>query len=500
MKRLFFLIIAAGCVVSSCSKADRDNPGQLSSDAFSKAFPVHGPVIVVPPNKDGDGNDTEELTAAFTAAKPGTVVKLLPGTYYAGYMELYGFQGSIIGSGREKTIIILKPSIDQKTQNNANKTSGWWRLIGGDIKMSEITFKTPDGFLSDEGDYFSQWGSDLYSMFMVNNYNDEYYHPEEPQNLMVKNCNFIGGINSDLSHEGYWQTEFNTYLGVWVGVDYSWPKENVKYPLTKGEYVFKDCYFENFLDGVEGFSLGEEATMTVAACKFNNNMWPLFFTANYNSRIYITDNMFTKSMEYEIVIEDLDFGFLPNTEVKPIKRCSYVITGNQFNKSSVSSIFLCDIWIGTDPTQRLPMLFTIKGNRFNLSGNVSAITAINSQDPVIRNNNFQGTGDMGILIDGAIKDLYGYDIPLEVYAKNALLLGNNFSGLKTTTAAVVLGEKSMNCTVVGTGKEKVIDDGINNKVTGMKKVPGGHHFGPAIRDNLRMWQGLPLKAKGKGVH
>ena len=135
------------------------------------------------------------------------------------------------------------------------------------------------------------------------------------------------------------------------------------------------------------------------------------------------------------------------------------------------------------------MLITIKGNQFNLSGSGSAVTAFNSQDAVIRNNRFLGTCGMGILIDGATKDLYGYDIPPGVYARNVLVLGNNFSGLKASTAAVVLGEKSMNCTVVGIGKEKVIDNGVNNKVTGMKKVPGGHHFGPTIRDNLRMWQG-----------
>ena len=62
--------------------------------------------------------------------------------------------------------------------------------------------------------------------------------------------------------------------------------------------------FEHFLDGVEGFSLGEEATMTVSTCNFNNNMWPLFFTANYNSKVFITDNKFNNSWEYEIAIED----------------------------------------------------------------------------------------------------------------------------------------------------------------------------------------------------
>ncbi len=65
------------------------------------------------------------------------------------------------------------------------KTAGWWRLIGGDITISDMTFKTPDGFLSNDGEYNQDYGSDLYAMFMVNNYNDEYYHPEEPVQKFV---------------------------------------------------------------------------------------------------------------------------------------------------------------------------------------------------------------------------------------------------------------------------------------------------------------------------
>jgi hypothetical protein len=92
-------------------------------------------------------------------------------------------------------------------------------------------------------------------------------------------------------------------------------------------------------------------------------------------------------------------------------------------------------------------------------------------------------------VDGvAAYDATGKEYPAP-FANNALILGNNLNGLKATTASVVLGEKSMNCTVIGTGNEKVIDNGVNNKVTAMKMVPGGHHFGPTIRDNLRMWHG-----------
>lgn len=496
MKKKIFLIPAALCIIiASCSKDSGFGPGKDLFSGFNKGIPSWIPQVNYSPAADGD--DTDELKALLTGAKPGSVIKLSAGEYHLGYMELYGFKGSIAGSGKEKTKIILKPSIDQASQMDDNQTPGWWRLIGGDITISDITFRTPDGFLSDEGDYkpTADMGADLYSMFMVNHFNDEYYHPDgPPQKLLVKNCSFIGGTNPNTDFDGWIKTEKNTGLAFWIGVDYVWPKDGVNYPLTKGDYFFKDCYFENVLDGVEGFSLGEKAMLTVTGCRLNRCQIPLFFIANYNSNINITDNLFSDSEVYDILIEDVDAGYLCNTEIKPLKRCSYLITGNQFNQKSFSSIFLCDYWIGTDPTMRLPMLFNIKGNNFNLNGSGYGITALNSQDPMIRNNRFTGTCEAGIYINGgATEDFFGIPILNEVYAKNALVLGNNFSGLKAANAAVVLGEKTMNCTVIGTGKEIVVDDGINNKVTGMKKVPGGHHFGPAIRDNIRMWRGREIK-------
>ncbi len=495
MKKLIFLIPVVLCIIiASCSKDPGLDPGKGLSPGFDKGFKPCVPMVTYSPSSDGD--DTDALKALISSAKPGSVIKLSPGEYHLGYMELYGFNGSLVGAGKDKTKIILKPSIDQASQLDDNKCPAWWRLIGGNITLSDITFKTPDGFLSSEGHYkpypFSDLGADLFSMFMVNHFNEEYYHPDgPPQKLLVKNCRFIGGTNPDTSKDGWIKTEKNTGLTFWIGFDFWMPNPDIEWQLTKGNYVFQECYFENFLDGVEGASLGENAKLTVTGCRLNKCQTPLFFIANYNSSINIIDNIFNDSEKYDIFIEDIDGGYLSNTEIKPIKRCSYLITGNQFNNAPVSSLAFCDTWIGTDPAKRLPMLFMIKGNLFNLSGTGCAITALNSQDPVIRNNRFTGTCETGVYLNGGITlDLMGWvPIPNEVFAKNALILGNNFSGLKATDAAVVLGDKTMNCVVIGTGKEKVVDDGINNKVTGMKKVPGGHHFGPLIRDNVRMWRG-----------
>ena len=196
---------------------------------FSEIYfpvPVHFPEI--------------KLTEALSTATPGTMIKLLEGEYQVGYIEIYGFKGSIVGAGRDKTILTLKTPINQADQNNNNQASCWLRVTGGDLIVSDMTFRTPDGFLSNDGEFIPAYGSDLFSIFILNNYNDEYYHPEEPaQKFVAERCSFIGGINPDMSKEGWWSTDHNTYIGIWVGVDYVWPKDGVDYPLTKGDYCYQ---------------------------------------------------------------------------------------------------------------------------------------------------------------------------------------------------------------------------------------------------------------------
>ena len=474
MKKSVFFIAVAVAILAACSKDEMKNNSSFTNE-MAKSCPEFTHVVLLKPDKDGD--DTEQLTRAITEAEPGTMIKLQEGVYHAGYIEIYGFKGSIVGSGREKTILTLKTPIDQATQNNDNLTSCWLRVMGGELTISDMTFKTPDGFLSDDGQFIPAYGSDMFAIILVNNYNDEYYHPDEAQKFVAERCSFFGGTNPDLSKEGWWSTDHNVYIAIWAGMDYVWPKDGVDYPLTKGDYIIKDCNFGHFLDAVEGFSLGEEASMKVHGCKMNNCMWPLYFAANYNARINISDNSFNNSWDYDIFIQDTDYGFLPNTTVTPGSRCIYNITGNRFNKSTISSIMLEDDFLATNPSHNLPMLITVKNNFFNLTGTGAGIMGMNSQDLVITRNIFKGECSNGIVIDGiSIFDATGVEFPAP-FANNVLVLGNNFSGL-TSTADIFLGEKSSNCTIVGSGKETVVDNGVNNKVAEMRKMSGSHHRAP----------------------
>ncbi len=415
--------MAAICLLFSCQTSGPFGDELTGNDLKNAAS---GVVIVVEPTGT---DDTENILKAFTdaeAAGPGTTIQLLEGEYYTGAVEIYGFHGILKGAGTTKTIMNCIPGIPVEDQLNNNQCSAWWRLIGGDVTLTDMTFKTPDGSLVKEG-FFDPWlGKDLYALIIFNNYNDLYYHPGEFQKVKVERVDLYSGYD-DPEDGSSWKTDHNSLLGIWVGFDYSWPAEGVDYPLTKGNFVIKDCYLEHFLDAVEGFSLGEEAKMVIQNCMLNKCGWPLFFTANYNSDITIKNNVFSNTdLVNEIGIWDHDFGLLCNTTILPLKPCRYTITGNTFNTTAaIPAIDIKDYWVYLGPEERMPLQIIVENNVFNLSEGSSGILLNNNLNAVVRNNRFTGVCTTGIAVDG-----FNEDNPEAVpFAWNNLLLGNNFSRL-----------------------------------------------------------------------
>lgn len=484
MKKLLFLCFTALCMlIASCSKDSGFMPGSDPALEYIKGYPAKGPVVVVPPT---GADDTDELSQAINNADPGSVIKLLEGVYHLNYMEIIEFKGCIIGAGPGKTIIYPLTPLNYEMQFSENLVPCWLRFTGGSFIISDMTISTDvEGPIHDYSDETSM-GEDLFAIMVLADYNDN-HRPGEPfQKALIKNLNVIGG--RDLGINGY-MTDQNTILGIWCGSDFWWPVEGVDYPLTNGEFTITNCYFDNFLDGAEGFGLSEYAFMKVSNSGFDNCLWPLYFTANHGPRIDISNNTFSRSTDSDVIIEDLDWGILSNTYINPDVRSHYTLTGNVFNvESPAASLILWDNYLATSPEEVPPMKITVKGNTFNLVDGSSGIWAINSQDANILNNRFKGSCLNGIMIEGIQTDRYGNPLPLEAKAKNVLVLGNNFTGLNAITN-IVLGEQSINCTIVGSGKESIIDDGTNNKIAGMIKKPDGH-IGPTIRDNLRMWRGI----------
>ena len=480
-KNLFLWFIALVCILASCSKDDGLNSGMDPDNDMLKSKPVNGPMVVLPPS---GGDDTDALLDAVNSAAPGTTIQLAAGVYHIGYIEIHGFNGCIKGAGRDKTTISPAELIEVVPQAERNLLPTWWRIIGGDVKLSDLAFKTGDGtLLADAEPYY---GKVLPALLTVNNYNAD-YHPNDPQpmNFDMYNVDFIcGAIDPAL---GYLGEPYNVLMTFWVGMDVYWP--NDPFYFTSGTYNIVNCYVENAFQGYEAFSLGENAVLTIDRCRTDECPYGIFCAASFNSKMYLTNNTLKNTKFYGIWVTDTDFGLLGNSIV-PFSRCEYVITGNTFNPLPGSiSLLMVDERVVSYPDIYFPLLTLVKNNLFNLTEGSIGVSCMNSVDPQIRNNRFTGLAGMGVYVDGAeVYDIW--TVPPTLLgmgeAKNALILGNNFSGLTTTEGDIVLGENSFDCTLVGNGKESVIDLGTNNKIVGMKMMPGGNHAGPTIRDNFRM--------------
>ena len=502
MKTIKLILLLTGILVTACTKDNLLDTGEIGPVTDDASLKCTGPVITIAPNGT---DDTENLLDAFAAAAPGTVIRLTEGVYYMGYMEVRGFCGSLVGAGKDKTILYPVTPIDSKTQNlDLNLLPAWWRFIGGDIQIAGMTFNTtvPEPIQNYNDDYF--WGKDLYGILMFNSYDVNSPDADATQRVIVRNTGFIGGYDdAGGDPDSYqWRTDHNTILGFWAGLDYNWPFEDLDYTLTKGEYTVENCSFDHIIAAAEGFGLGGEATMKVASCSFDNCVTQAYFCADYGSKVFITHNVFSGSTGNDILIEDNDWGVVYGyADVQPVKRSQYFITGNIFHVvPSSTSVLLWDSWLAQDCEDMLPMQFLLKGNVFKMAEGSTGISAINSQDAVISNNRFTGNCSAGILVDGISTDRFGTPLldPDQAYADNALLHGNNFSLLESDEADILLGERSRNCTVVGGSMDAVIDLGTDNRVIGLKPSHHGYHFGPGIRDY--MGKGHGPGEHGRSVH
>jgi hypothetical protein len=160
------------------------------------------------------------------------------------------------------------------------------------------------------------------------------------------------------------------------------------------------------------------------------------------------------------------------------KPAEYYVWGNYFERQSGSTILsLIDTRRTIYPDEGSPQLFDVKGNTFITQEGGIAILSKNNVDAKIRNNEFTGTGSIGVMIDG--------DEATETWAENNNLIGNNFFGATYADASVYLGPYSMNCKVVGVAADKVVDDGTNNLVIGVKAKKKGIHASQYLQNNLR---------------
>lgn len=456
-KKEIVFLVAGICMLIACSKSDQSISDQ--SDYYLKKAPANcGEVILV---EAVSGTDiTDILKQAFIDAKlagPGSVVQLPEGEFYLGFIEVQDFFGSFIGAGKGKTIIIANTGLDCDAIWNSGQFPFLIKFISGDVKLNNMTLQTPAGGACSPD-------LALYGLLLFSDYS--YGFDPDPENSYIKasidNVEFIGRWYND---------DFNCYFGLQATQDdlsASWRRSNIDITVT-------NCTFDTFGYGAS-MSYIKEGKL-VNGTKNNGNFYTnclesACFWDDINVEISVTDNTFNiPEWSYGLDVDNYPYG--PETQTKSP---SLYIEGNSFNKKGYyMSIWIHDHQFALYPEINLPMLALIKGNQFYADNAGGGIFLRETQNAVIRNNIFTGISNYGIRAEAYWPDIFN---------ENGLILGNNFSNATFNRASIILDPTSRNWTVVGSNnKDDVINQGINNVITGMNVKTFDGSLGQTIKDN-----------------
>lgn len=455
----WLFLVTALSILASCAKEERFSSDVFGPPDLAKGFGhgYHVNVFMVPAPSGDD--DTQNLLNTIELAQsqgPGSVVQLQEGTYHIGFIEIREFKGTIKGAGRDKTIIKPIPNLPCQ-----NEKQTWCvslvTFVGGDIQLSDLSFKVDDGNPCAE-DYITNqpMGKDLYILVKITDrINNHYISEDLVVTARIQNTGFTGGTNSGGTHP-----LFNVVCGLWFGHDYFMPA-GTNPERTKGYLNVDNCCFSHFSTGLDLPGM-KEGKIIVRNSLFD--FCNLFIYDNINLQFNISNNKFLNNYDYSIFIDDSDlsrFGRYSNTT--PVKRATYRITQNMFETSpgvtfirpGGVSIYMLDMRTTIYPDENMPMKFMVENNIFKLHEGASAVVGLNNKDAMILANKYMGKGVTGITLDGENG----------AYSLNNKILGNKFSMADYETD-IHLGEYTGNCLVAGSPMATIVNEGEGNRING----------------------------------
>ncbi len=489
MKKITFCILSVMLLLLySCSDYDTLKPGQkddqqgIADDLNARK--VKGPLFTVEPSGDLTGiEDTDNLLQAFTDAKaagPGAVVQLVSGQYTIGMIEIHDFDGYFRGAGKGKTVISNAPDLPCNDYWAIDNIPFLLQFVGGNITISDMTLRINDGVpCADHLDnpWRSYFGDLMVTVLVLADYTQTYVPSNRYIKGIVNNVDIIAGDIED----GYnvFGLSTNTNMTIYCGNPFMVGTGNE--PLSNGEISITGCRFEQAQIGPDFAGFGENAMIKIENNVMTGTFYGMFMYCNLGSKFTIRNNSFIEGISIpgvsvDLYIDDNDYGYYPNEVLR--KRTEWNISGNIFQASpGVISIQLGDYRRTYFPDEGFPQLFDIKFNTFHTQDGCTAIMGLNNMDAKIWNNQFSGTGAVGVYLDG--------DAATGTYAENIKVMGNNFSRATYSDANVYLGEYTMDCTVEGVASDQVTDNGVDNKIIGVKANKNGPHYNPGMNGHFR---------------
>lgn len=476
--RISLTLIALLCMIFSCSRDDRDYGISGSDLKAHKSEPL---VILVAPS---GGDDTYNLVNAFAEAisiGPGTEVRLLEGNFSVGLVEIHEFYGRFTGAGKGKTVITARNDLDIAPVLSQNLNPYLIKFVGGDIYMSNMTIKTPDGILTLHN--VMTW---LEGLVAFSARNRVYVSMSDYIRATIDNVEFISGTDWPSGYRS------NCNSGLFAGLDSRGSKLAGGWPLSPTDIAITNCYFENF--DIYGALIAyiNKGTVTVTGGNyFNHNSTQAYgyggslaFWHNNDLNATIAGNTFYDGPGARFGIEVMSSPWPAYLQqVDQTRATVFDVEKNEFLIAGGTGGLLVNDQRRIIYSDAIPMIFNVKSNKFLLSdAGFTGIGCFSMSGMVIRNNTFSGEGSYGVRVMRTAP----------VLNENGLMLGNNFSNGTFSVTSVLLNTGSRNWTIVGGNLgETLTDYGVNNIITGYNVNYSDVPFGETIVDNLEeMREGL----------
>jgi len=471
----FLVVLAFSCSKDDLMKTDQDN--DRYADVQMKGT---GPVFEV--TDEGD-DDTEALLEAFALAQDagkGAVVKLMPGTFEIGMIEVKEFFGTLTGSGKGTSTITNLPDLLPDEVIAANMLPALITFIGGDVTVSNLSVQLSEGL--------SWLGTTDMNMLLFSDYSADFMPVKKHIGVNLKNIEVTGLLIPDVE---IWpggpiiDVPYNNFNGVMLAPDRQ-PDIN-PIPRSNIDVSVSNSSFTNFLRGiyVHGCKSGNLSFGETGGNIFTQNNQGLVVNENIGVNVKILNNEFTIPDYYwegiDLNTGEAVFGFQQFDDANKHPGI-YEIRNNILNIHYSNGMGIMDAWRYVHPENPSWMIMIWDNNTFNalVDGAWMGLT-FNLKNALFLNNTIVGDASDGFLANYGI---YWIDPSDPNYllscSEGCKFLDNKFL---QENYSFYLHNDVKNWLVMGDLSNLIIDDqGINNRFIG--KTNPGHANTKSTMDRM----------------
>jgi hypothetical protein len=462
MKKLVCLLSSVLMLfLYTCSLEEGMTPDPAGDVALKAA---HGVVINLSPSPDGD--DTEELIAAFEAAQAagkGAVVELQDGTFEIGMIEVKEFFGTLRGLGKGVSIITNLPDLTPDAALAADKLPALITFIGGEVTVSELSVLLSEGL---------DWlGTVDMSMLLFSDYSADFMPAKKHIGVDLNNIDVTGLLIPDVE---LWpdgpviDIPYNLFNGVMLAPD----KQDAINPISRSniDVSVSNSTFSKFSRGlyVHGCLAGNLDFGTKGGNLFTSNNQGLVVNENIGVHVKIENNEFNTPRYYwnciDLNTSETVFGW-QQFEDALADPGTYEVRNNILNTKALG-IGMMDTWRWVHPENPTWMKISVQNNTFNLSDGAAIMDFYCAKNVQFKNNVINGDGSFA----GFWVENFWWEPTIVYNSSDGVKILNNYFLNQTVDFWFWAAN---NCMLMGDLSNFIVNDfGENNKILG--KTNYGH--------------------------